>query len=539
MEQENRRPAATRGMGRGLFSSTTGILLGRVTGLLRDICSAAFWGATGIPQAAYNTAFAVPNSFRMLLGEGAFASAFVPMLSGHLEKGDQEKAWRLARRAITLQALVLLVPTLLLGVVAAWAAGSRLVPHETTRVTLRLLPVLMPFSVLVCAAGAFASLLSLLHSFFLATTAQSIFNMVQVASLLLLGWGWTNQDETALWLYCASTLLGGFLQLLFLMAACRRHGFRFHWDLNWRDPEVRLLCRRILPGLVGAGLMQLNSLVDKGLGLWLGAAAIGALSYSQRLVYLPVGLFGAAMGMVALPALSRAQARGDAREIREGLDYALGMVLFLALPCTAFLLVFGREVIQFLFARGAFGQEAVQETAYALHFYLAGVPAFCCAKVVTNPFYARKDTLTPMKVSLSFLGVNLLLNLLLMPFLRQGGLALSTSLCSWAQVGLLLALNQRHLPQWSFRPFLRTLLLLAPAALLAAWGARWVTQALLPEALPPPLSRGLLLLFGAAATSALYLLLSLALGRREPREVLRSLRRHRPPREKGKTPPTC
>lgn len=116
---------------------------------------------------------------------------------------------------------------------------------------------------------------------------------------------------------------------------------------------------------------------------------------------------------------------------------------------------------------------------------------------------------------------------------------LSTSLCSWAQVGLLLALNQRHLPQWSFRPFLRTLLLLAPAALLAAWGARWVTQALLPEALPPPLSRGLLLLFGAAATSALYLLLSLALGRREPREVLRSLRRHRPPREKGKTPPTC
>ncbi|MGN0867152.1 MAG: murein biosynthesis integral membrane protein MurJ [Oligosphaeraceae bacterium] len=516
----------SRRMGRGLFSSAAGILLGRVTGLLRDMCGAAFWGATGVAQAAYTTAFSVPNSFRMLLGEGAFTSAFVPMVSAHLAQDRQERAWRLACRTISLQTAILLAFSLFLGILGGLLGVSHFFQGETVRTTFQLLPVLMPFSILICAAGAFASILNCLNSFFAATLAQGVFNLVQVASLILLGWGWTNQDEAALWLYCGSTLLAGFLQLLFLVLACRRRGFVFHWDFSWRDQEVILLCRRILPGLVGAGLMQLNSLVDKGFGLILGAAAVGALNYSQRLVYLPVGLFGVAMGMVALPALSRAQARGDDAEVGEGLDYALGMVLFLALPCTAFLLTAGYDVVELLFARGAFQQKAIDETTYTLLFYLAGIPAFCCAKIATHPFYARKDTLTPMKISASFLGVNLLLNLLLMRFYRQGGLALSTSICSWGQVLVLLALNRRLLPRWSFLPFLKSLLLLAPAAYLAARLARWLIHALPPclDGLVP-LPRLLLLLVEMGLFAVLYLLFCLLLRRREPRELLQSLRR--------------
>ncbi len=518
----------SRNMGRGLFSSSAGILLGRVTGLLRDICAASFWGATGVFQAAYHTAFAIPNSFRQLLGEGAFSNAFVPMVSGHLGQGDQERAWRLACRAISLQATVLLVGSLLLGGLAALAGTSHLFPNEVTRTTFQVLPVLMPFTVLICVAGAFASILNCLNSFFPATMAQGIFNLVQVASLLLLGWGWTNQDEAALWLYCGSTLLAGFLQLLFLVLACRRRGFAFHWDFSWRDPEVLLLCRRILPALLGAGVQQFNSLIDKFFGVMLGAAAVGALNYSQRLVYLPVGLFGVAMGMVALPALSRAQARGDADDVREGLDYALTMVLFLALPCTAFLLTTGRDVVILLFARGAFQEEAIRETTYTLLFYLAGIPAFCCAKVATQTFYARKDTTTPMKVAATFLGVNFLLNLLLMRFFRQGGLALSTTLCSWSQVVVLLALNRRMLPRWSFLPFLKSFFLLAPAACLAACLTHTLVSlgaASLPPMLPATLARILRLLAEMGGFSLLYLLLCLLLRRREPRELLQSLRR--------------
>lgn len=517
------------GMGRGFLGSTGGILLSRVSGLLRDIFAAAFWGATGVAQAAYNTAFAVPNSLRMILGEGAISSAFVPALAGYLEEDKKQEAWTLACRAITLQFLVLLIPTVLLGALAAVFGWSQWIQDDATRVTMRLLPILMPFSLLICAAAAFAAILNSLNVFFQATAAQAVFNMTMVVSLILLGLGWTNQDETALWLYCGATLLGGFLQLATLVLSCRKYGFRYRWDLNVKDGEVRALCRRIVPVLVGNGLAQLNGLVDKGLGLWLGAAAVGALNYSHRLVYLPVGLFGVAMGQVALPALARAQVKGDAQGIREGLDFALRTVLFLAIPCTAFLMVCGRETITLLFARGAFGDEAIRETTFALLFYLAGLPAFCCVKVATNPFHARKDTVTPMRISMLLLLANLILNLVLMQFLRQGGLALATSLCSWANVVTLLLLNRKYLPQWTFGPFLKSLagfLLASAGASAAAWGLLLGLQRLsLLEHLPRTAATAVIVLLALALFGIVYLALCALLGRPEPREFLQAVQR--------------
>ena len=275
--------------------------------------------------------------------------------------------------------------------------------------------------------------------------------------------------------------------------------------------------------------MQLNSLIDKALGLILGSAAIGALTYAQRLVYLPVGIFGAAMGMVALPALSRAQAKNDLDGVADGLDYALRTVLFLALPCTAFLLTAGEAVITFLFARGAFNQLAINETTYALAFYLAGLPAFCCAKVATNPFHARKDTKTPMLVGISCMFLNLALNLILMRYLRQGGLALATSICSWLNVAILLLLNRRHLPQWSPAKLLKAasaLLLSAAAAAIASYAlvALLARSEILAQT-PKFIASGIAVAGALLTTAVAYIAFCLLLKRPELRELLRSIRR--------------
>ncbi len=512
------------GFGRALFSSSAGILLSRISGLLRDSATAAYWGATEVAQAAYKTAFAIPNSLRELFCEGAFASAFVPMVSAHIAKDGRESAWRLANRAITLQLVVLVVVTLLFSGIGAALWLSRLFAGApTTDVTLKILPLLMPFSVLVCVSGSFCALLNCIKVFFLSSAIQLVFNMVQVLSVVALHFSWQRNEPQALYFYCGSTILAGFLQLAILLSICRRHGYTYRFELSW-DGEVRLFCKKLIPGVLGSGLQQLNSLIDRVIGLMLGSAAIGALYYSNRLVFLPIGLFGVTMSSVCLPALSRAHARGDQQGIVEALDYALRTILFLAMPTMALLMVCDREIIRLLFARGAFNEEAIAQCHWALMFYLTGLPAFCCAKVVTNPFHARLDTATPVRIACIMMVLNTALNFALMWPLRQGGLTLATSLCSWLEIVILLKLNRRALPSWSPAPFLKALCGLGVAA--GAGGLATVGVMRLCAALPQTFGwQGMRIAIAIVALGVVYLAACVLLRRPEPMELLGAFRR--------------
>lgn len=508
-------------MGRSMLRGCFGILSSRCSGLARDIASAAYWGATETAQAAYSVAFSIPNSLRALFGEGAFSGAFVPLFSRLLEDGRHGEAWKLANRAITLQALLLLSITVLSSALA-FALHTGLFPDTGTLpgLTLLILPLLLPFAILICAAAALNAVLNSLKSFFIPTTVQSVFNLCQVATVLYLCYFWENSELAALIIFCLSTSFAGLLELLVLLTACRKRGYRYFPDWHWRDPLVRTLCRNILPGLVGAGVNQLNSLLDKWIAMLLGAGAIGALAYSQRIVYLPVGLFGVAMGMVCLPTLSQATARNDLTAIGNALNYAMRTVLFMALPCVAFLLPCGDNIIAMLFQRGAFKSEAVSQSAFALAFYAIGVPAFCCAKIAITAFHARLDTRTPMYIALFCMALNLLLNLALMHTLRQGGLALATSLSSWCNVLLLLHFNRRHLPQWSPRPILRCAAALSLAAVFAGISASLLSRQLFRLLSPGSFLPRLLITVATLGTClTVYTVFCLLFRRPEPAEL--------------------
>ncbi len=517
------------------LKASGGILVSRLTGIIRSIAFAGYWGASGISQAAYNTAFAVPNSLRMLFGEGAFSAALVPFLTDHLVKEDRQGAWHLAERVISVQILVLAACVLFVSALAGILSLTTPwdMSPQTSR-TLFILPVLMPYALIICVAGAFAAILNALRIFTLPYIVSVMYNGVQVLTILYLAFFFPdNAATTPLLIFCGGAVLSGLLHLVVLMLACRRQGFAFHFRPDWTDPEVRLLCRKMIPGLIGTGVMQLNSLIDRGLGLILGPVAIGALAYSQNLVYLPVGVFGVAMGAVGLSAMSRACSGGDQEELRRSLTFALRQLLFLSLPCATALAVLSRPLIQLLFQRGAFTAEATEATAWTFGFYLAGLPAFCLAKVATNPFHARKDTATPVKISLACVGLNLCLNLILMQFIRQAGLALSTSLCSWINVITLLVINKRHLDGWSFRPILASATRLLAAALAAAAAAK-ATLALAPGLLqlapftPGPRTTTLALAATAAVAAAItYLAAACLLRCPEIAELRDSLRRRR------------
>jgi putative peptidoglycan lipid II flippase len=252
------------------------------------------------------------------------------------------------------------------------------------------------------------------------------------------------------------------------------------------------------------------------------------LNYSQHLVYLPVGIFGVAMGVVCLPSMSRAWALRQEEEMVSSLNYALRIVLFLSLPCATLLGALSTETISMLFARGAFTSEAVRECSWTLNFYLVGLPAFCCAKVATNPFHARKDTRTPVKIAMICMVLNLVLNLILMQFLRQGGLALSTSICSWLNVTLLLTCNRRMLPAWKPGPVLKAAFGLGVMAMIAGLVAGLTGYAMQKSmanmpALPSILKNLFCVVGGGLAGGITYLLATRLAARPEPSELLHAL----------------
>ncbi|MFA6814989.1 MAG: murein biosynthesis integral membrane protein MurJ [Lentisphaeria bacterium] len=511
-------------VGKSMLRLSTGILGSRITGLIRDIVMAWYWGGTGVAQAAFNLAFAVPNSLRALLSEGAFAAAFVPMLSERWAKKEPEEAKKLASRAISIQLIVLVGFVLITAIISLGCyflsvKNKNLGAHIP--LTFLLIPILMPYALLICQAGAFASVLNSLKKFTMPGLVPILFNVVQVCSILFLCQQWQITERPPIFIFSLSALLAGLLQLLTLMILSRRAGFTYRFDPSWHDKAVQTLCWRILPGLGGVGVMQINSLVDKILAAKLGPAAVGALNYSQHIVYLPVGVFGVAMGVVCLSNMSHLVAKGAQQEIANCFDYALRQVFFLILPCTVLFFLLREPILSLLFYRGAFNQEAVQESAWALLFYLPGLPAFCAVKIATTPIHARFDTATPVKIGCFCMILNIILNLILMQFLRQGGLALSTSICSWLNAILLMRINKKFMPLWKPSKTAISLLALLPAGVLAGICA-WIALRCLPSmsSLPNVLRTGTQVIAGCAAGGIGYLIGVLILRRPEIKESL-------------------
>ena len=334
-----------------MFVVSGGILLSRVLGLVRDVTFARQWG-TGTAFAAFVIAFTIPNLLRALFGEGAFTAAFVPVFSEKLEKEGKEQAWSVAQRVISVLALVLTVAVVILSGVGA--AGQFADKNELAQLTFRLIPWLMPYALLICLTGAFAGVLNSLQHFALPAFTPIIFNLVLIGASVLVCPLWGGPPQHRILALALAVLLAGLMQLGAQIAGCRRVGLRFRFEPDWRAPVVRRVALLMAPVLVGTGVAQLNVTVDRFLAGCLGSAATSSLYYSQRLVYLPVGLFGVAMAVVCLPAMSRAWAKEDVEEMQGSLRYALRHVLFLSVPVAALLGLAAVPVVRLIFERGSF-----------------------------------------------------------------------------------------------------------------------------------------------------------------------------------------
>jgi putative peptidoglycan lipid II flippase len=418
-------------------------LVSRVFGFLRDILTAAILGAGPVADAFF-VAQRLPNLFRSLFAEGAFSAAFVPLASSALAEGGKPAARAFAEEAFAVLFAVLLAFVVLGEVFMPWLIGV-IAPGfgdepEKYALVVDLTRITFPYLLFISLTALQAGLLNAVDRFAAPAATPILLNLFLIAALLLMGrFGWSDGRALA-WALTAA----GIAQFLWLMIACARAGVALRLRLPRLTPRVRQTMRLMGPGVLGAGVTQLNLVISTALASLLPTGSIAYLYYADRLNQLPLGVVGIAIGTAILPSLSRQVRQGDAAGAAETQNRGVELALLLTLPAAAALIVLAQPILMVLFARGAFGPAEAAATAAALAAYAAGLPAFVLVKVLVPGFFAHQNTRTPVKVAVAAMLANLGLTIGLMQFLAHVGVALALTLSGWLQALILMILLRRH-----------------------------------------------------------------------------------------------
>ena len=527
-----------RGLLSGARVTSLGTLASRVLGMVRDVVTAGLLGmSSGGIMDAFVIAFRVPNLFRRLFGEGALTASYLPVLTARLEQ-DRAAAWRLASVTLTWLVIVLsgvvIVAEAICGLLWLLYADRPVVP-----LLLGLSAVMLPYMIFICVAAQIAATLHALSSFRAPAVVPIVLNVCWIAAAVLIAPRFGDDKESQAYVLAGCVLVAGVLQVAVQLPALHRHGFRYRYDLAATRDDVRRIVTSMGPMMLGLAVTQINTLADSliawalavapersGTIAWLpgeleypleqGAAA--AIYYGERMYQFPVGILGLAVATAIFPLLSRHAARGDRIRLGEDLTLGLRLVIYLALPATVGLVLLSEPITRLLFEHGKWTPDDTPRTARMIAGYGLGVWAYCALPVVIRGYYAIGDRVTPVRVGLAMVALNLTLNLALVWPLKELGLALSTAACASVQLIVLTALFSRRSSPLAWKPLALTLLRTLPAAAVMAIAGYASLTAMSPgETFSDELLR---VTITVAVCVAVFFLLTWLLGGREWKMLL-------------------
>jgi putative peptidoglycan lipid II flippase len=405
-----------------LMALATGI--SRVLGLFREVSIADRFGASAAYD-AFVIAFSLPAFLRELLAEGALSTAFVPIYTDALV-ADKD-ANRFVNNVLSL--LVVLFPIVVAG-------GILLAPHylpflasgfpqEKLALSIRLAQVLFPFVMLIGFAAVFMGILQTHHRFFIASFAPVLYNVGMIIGALFLAPRFSVHPIYGLAL---GVLLGGLGQLAFQLPTLRRIAFHFRFTLTPLHPGIRQMGRLMFPVVLALSVAQINLLVDNKLASHLGDGGISSLQYAMRLFQLPLGVFAVSIGTALLPRFAAALTRDEHARFHAQLTDGIRLTAFILLPAMAGLFAIGPNIIRLLFEHGQFTSSDTLRTTKALWFYVVGIFPYGLVYLFTRACYAMQRTKILVLTACCAVGTNVTFDLLLVGPLREGGLALATSL---------------------------------------------------------------------------------------------------------------
>ena len=428
-------------------------LVSRVLGMVRDMLMARYVGAGAVSD-AFLIAWRLPNLFRALFAEGAFAAVFVPMFNRRMSEGEAGTpgSGLAAAQAFAGQILSVLFPFLLLFTVAmmifagpvVWAmtGGFPRGGPEKFELARHLTRITFPYLGLISLVSLLGGILNSLGRFWVNAAAPVLLNVAMIVAILL--FRGESAVETAQ-TQAISVSVAGLLQLLWLMWSCRRAGVTLKLSRPRLSPDVKRMLALIGPAAVGQGAIQFNLVISTALASYfLTDGAISYLYYADRLNQLPLGLIGIGVGTAILPSLSRQIGAGDPAAASRTQNRAMELALLLALPAAVALTVSATPLIRGVFEHGAFTATDTVGAAGALTAFSLGVPAYVLIKVLTPGFYARQDTKTPVRLAVIAMIVNLIGNIATVQRFGVVGIAASTALAAWVNVILLYAMLHRR-----------------------------------------------------------------------------------------------
>jgi putative peptidoglycan lipid II flippase len=453
------------------------ILCSRVLGLIRDMLFAK-WFDKGLRD-CFLVAFRTPNMLRDLFAEGALSTAFVTVFSQKMKTEGDKSAWELAHRILSLATVfmsvialggVLLAPLIIRLLAGGWADEKWKIPFTVT-----LAQIMFPFILLVSLAALVMGILNAKKVYGVPAMASSFFNIMSIAGGAGLGWTmekffghWDETHTFGQWAmigFSIGTLLGGLAQLGVQLPALRKTGYRFKFSRDWKDSGVRRILHLMWPAVIAGSAVQVNVLINTIFASHLVEkdGPVSWLSYSFRLMQLPLGIFGVAVATVTLPALSRVATEGITPKFREILGGGNRLVTFLTLPSAVGLFLLAQPIISLLYERGEFKPYETLATAGALKWYAIGLVFYALIKVVQPAFTAIGHRFVPMIVALISIGVNAGLNAVFVFVMRwdHTWLAFTTAVVACANCTILYVILTRIAGGLEGRKLLETLARLA------------------------------------------------------------------------------
>lgn len=417
-------------------------MLSRVLGLARDVAIAALAGASAYADAFF-VAFRIPNFLRRLFAEGAFAQAFVPVLSEFQATRSFADVQRLVNRVCGLLGSSLLLVTTLAIIGAPllttlFAPGFKQDPVKFS-LTIDLIRITFPYLFFISLTGFIGAILNSYQRFAVPAFTPVLLNVALIVAAL---WGvrfFTEPVYALAW----GVFVAGVLQFLFQLPFLARLHLLPKPELKPKDEGVKKILLLMAPAMFGVSVSQINLLLDTVLASFLPSGSVSWLYYSDRLVELPLGVFAIAISTVILPLLSRRHAVEDKQHFARTLDWSVKMIFLISIPATVALLILAKPILSTLFFYGAMTEHDVEMARLSLQAYVLGLTPFMLIKVLAPGYFARQDTKTPVKIGIIAMVANMVLNIMfVLPFhfywsMGHAGLALATSCSALLNAGLL------------------------------------------------------------------------------------------------------
>lgn len=424
----------------GLMKSVSAVsgmtFLSRILGFIRDVVVAQFFGASA-GYDAFLIAFKIPNFMRRLFAEGAFAQAFIPILSEYKTQSPPEEVRALINKVFGSLSLVLFCITVL-GMIFSSNFIHLFAPgfEDSGRhlQAAQMLQITFPYIFFISLTAFAGGILNTYGHFRLPAFTPVLLNICLIGAAVGLGPHLSMPVHSLAW----GVLAGGVVQLAIQGPALYRLGFLPKPQLDWQDKGVRRILHLMGPAVIGASVYQINLLVDSIFASFLPVGSVSWLYYSERLMEFPLGMFGVALATVILPHLSEKYAKRSEAAFSASLDWALRWAIFIGVPAAIGLGALGLPILATLFQYGRFEAHDVLMAAWSLLALSGGLVAFICVKVLVSAFYARQNTSLPVKVAAVALLSNIILNFVFIGPFAHAGLALASTLSSWLNASLLL-----------------------------------------------------------------------------------------------------